>query len=126
MRQLILYGLLLAMLLPSISPWGTIAYYQLNKEYIAKNLCENRNRPELHCDGKCYLAKKLKAQQDKQDQETIERVRNVPMLTLFCADRFSFDFSPLTQLAARSVPSWPYLLGAYSAPLTAVFQPPAC
>ena len=33
--------------------------FELRKEYIIKNLCENRFKPELHCDGKCYLAKQL-------------------------------------------------------------------
>jgi len=39
---------------------GILGYYELNKAYIAKNLCENRNRPELKCCGKCYLNKQLK------------------------------------------------------------------
>ena len=33
--------------------------FELRKEFIIKNLCENRFKPELHCDGKCYLAKQL-------------------------------------------------------------------
>lgn len=33
--------------------------FELRKEYIIKNLCENRFKPQLHCDGKCYLAKRL-------------------------------------------------------------------
>jgi len=41
-----------------------IGYYELNKGYIAKNLCENRNRPERKCCGKCYLRKQLKKVDD--------------------------------------------------------------
>ena len=37
----------------------TVAWYQVNKTYIAKNLCENRNKPKMHCNGKCQLRKKL-------------------------------------------------------------------
>ena len=33
--------------------------FELRKEHIFKNLCENRFTPQLHCDGKCYLAKQL-------------------------------------------------------------------
>lgn len=40
--------------------------YQTNKEYIASVLCENRNKPEMACDGKCYLNKKVEESQ-KQD-----------------------------------------------------------
>ena len=41
-----------------------MAYYQINKKYIAANLCENRAKPKSKCNGKCYLAKKIKAQED--------------------------------------------------------------
>ncbi len=33
--------------------------FELRKDYIVQQLCENRFKPELHCDGKCYLAKQL-------------------------------------------------------------------
>ena len=123
MKTALVYLLLMTMLLPSISPWGTVVYYQANKEYIARVLCVNRTRPELHCDGKCYLAKKLKAQQDKQDKETTERVQNTPWMSLFCTDRPSFDFRPvvLTELA-KLVAS--YLLKSYTVSPAVIDQPP--
>ncbi len=34
--------------------------YWLNRSYVAQNLCENKNKPALHCDGKCYLSKQIK------------------------------------------------------------------
>jgi hypothetical protein len=34
--------------------------YAINKEYISKNLCENRTKPKLNCNGKCHLMKQLK------------------------------------------------------------------
>lgn len=123
MQKVVLYSLLLATLLPSISPWGTIMYYNANKAYIARVLCENRDRPQLHCDGKCYLAKKLKAQQDRQDKETTSRVQNAPTITLFCSDRFSFNFTRLILAdLASTVPD--YLLKTYLIPQVALFQPP--
>ena len=44
------------------------AGYELNKNYIAAVLCENKAKPEMHCNGKCYLAKKLK-QAEKSEQK---------------------------------------------------------
>ncbi|MFC6190975.1 hypothetical protein ACFP1I_05165 [Dyadobacter subterraneus] len=46
--------------------------FEIRREYIVKNLCINRNRPQLHCDGKCYLAKKL-AESEKQQQRQAEQ-----------------------------------------------------
>ncbi|SMP96932.1 hypothetical protein SAMN05421679_11092 [Epilithonimonas pallida] len=45
--------------------------YTVNYNYITKNLCENRAKKEMNCNGKCYLAKELsKSSQNsaKQDQ----------------------------------------------------------
>jgi hypothetical protein len=44
------------------------ADYFLNKSYIAQVLCINKEKPQKHCNGKCYLARQLKEQQ-KQDQQ---------------------------------------------------------
>ena len=41
--------------------------YVLNKAYIASVLCENKEKPALKCQGKCYLAKQLKEQQQKEE-----------------------------------------------------------
>ena len=34
--------------------------YRLNYNYVAQTLCINKNKPALHCDGKCYLSKQIK------------------------------------------------------------------
>jgi mRNA-degrading endonuclease RelE of RelBE toxin-antitoxin system len=41
--------------------------YSLNKKYIAKNLCINKNKPKSHCNGKCYLEKQLKQSSENDD-----------------------------------------------------------
>jgi hypothetical protein len=122
MRSLLTYILLIAVLLPSISPWGTIAYYHLNKDYIARVLCENRNKPQLHCDGKCYLAKRLKAQQDKQDKETAERIQNTSPFQLYCEACFQFDFG--TTPKRSQSPRFAYQLPSYSSYIRDFLQPP--
>ena len=123
MRTLLVYILLVATLLPTVSQWGTIAYYHANKEYIARVLCENRDRPQLHCDGHCFLAKRLKAQQEKQDQETTERVQHIPTLQLFCQSHVPFAFgASVTDLPLAGLPK--YLLHAYAVPLDGLLQPP--
>ncbi|UCS91789.1 hypothetical protein KZP23_13700 [Echinicola marina] len=43
--------------------------YAINKEYIAENFCINKDKPEMHCDGKCFLAEKLKSAQNQQEQQ---------------------------------------------------------
>lgn len=43
--------------------------FEANHAYISKELCVNKNKPDLHCNGKCYLMKKLKQAQDKEDKQ---------------------------------------------------------
>jgi len=38
---------------------GTIGYYALFTEDFVERFCENKERPELNCDGKCELSKML-------------------------------------------------------------------
>ena len=38
--------------------------YKLNEKYIAANLCENRNRPDCCCHGKCFLKKQLQKDEE--------------------------------------------------------------
>ncbi len=123
MRSFIAYILLAAIMLPTLSPWGTIAYYKLNREYIAKVLCENRKRPELHCDGKCYLAKKLKQQQEKQDKETSQKVRNTPVIQLFTPQPYFYNFEPQVTAFREPVRFFHQLL-FYSAPIGKLLRPP--
>ncbi|MFD1142239.1 hypothetical protein ACFQ4C_14025 [Larkinella insperata] len=122
MRTVLAYILLIATLLPTFSQWGTIAYYHANKDYIAKVLCENRAKPQLHCDGKCYLAKKLNAQQEQQDKATTERVQKTPDFQLFFQLTSPFNFRPVSVGLATSLPA--YLIKIYASPLSLLFQPP--
>ncbi|MEO6685096.1 MAG: hypothetical protein ABIN24_03995 [Dyadobacter sp.] len=110
-------------MLPTLSPWGTVAYFHVNRTYIAKVLCENRNRPALLCNGKCYLAKLLKKQQEKKDKETTERVENTPLAQLFCVPVFSFTFAE--KLFVRKKPVYfIYTLAHYMAFTGQIIRPP--
>ena len=122
MRTVLAYLLLIATLLPTFSQWGTIAYYHVNKDYIAKVLCENRAKPQLHCEGKCYLAKKLHAQQEQQDKATAERVQKTPDFQLFFQVTSLFSFGQISGELVTTLPV--YRLKVYSFPQSNLFQPP--
>ncbi len=57
---------------------GVLTYWFANRAYITSALCENRSHPAMHCDGKCYLRKKLAAATnptpgDAQSVPTLQR-----------------------------------------------------
>lgn len=42
-----------------LKPILPVIDYIVNYEYISKVLCENKDKPELNCCGKCHLKKEL-------------------------------------------------------------------
>lgn len=75
--------LILLMAAQTFSKWCLIFEYQVNKEYIAKNLCINRTKPSCCCQGKCYLKKKMAADQSDQQAPTKGGQRDEVTLQLF-------------------------------------------
>lgn len=58
--------LALGIILSQVSSTVILLNYQVNKEYIAQNLCENRDKPDMDCCGKCVVKKEL----DKDSQQS--------------------------------------------------------
>ena len=48
---------------------GIGVYYHLNKAYITQKLCENKNNPDIHCNGHCYLTKQLKKAEEGEQKQ---------------------------------------------------------
>lgn len=70
-KQIPVALLLLAILLQSFSKAVIFTDFYANRDYIAKNLCENRRTPIIHCYGRCQLNKRL-LQDEKQDSNNPE------------------------------------------------------
>lgn len=70
--RFIISSLLLASLLLQCFqvPMMVVNYYTNKQEFLAN--CENKSRPELACEGKCILMKKIKAAEQKEEQEKKE------------------------------------------------------
>lgn len=43
--------------------------YVVNKDFIVANLCENRDKPTMHCNGKCLLNKQLAKAHESHDAQ---------------------------------------------------------
>lgn len=64
---LVLLGAYMAVLLRPVGPY---LEYAINKGYIAAYLCENKESPELKCEGKCYLRKQIQKENQTPDQNS--------------------------------------------------------
>ena len=70
-KQLIALLFLFALFAQTFSKAVIVCTFYANQDYIAKNLCENRNKPKCCCHGKCQLRKRLNkdTNEDKQSNE---------------------------------------------------------
>lgn len=79
-----------------MKPILPVLEYVLNYDYIVKELCENKAKPETNCNGKCHLMKELAkasendipASQDKKSSQTafevlfIQKLISLEVVTL--------------------------------------------
>ena len=62
------FSLAIVILLNSLQVTFTYAYYYLDPIDFIEKLCENRDKPELQCNGKCQL-KKVVENNDSNDNQ---------------------------------------------------------
>jgi hypothetical protein len=100
--------------------------FELRKDYIIQNLCENRFKPQLNCNGQCYLAKKLhKIAEDNATKETQKQSQSMKKII-----EEVFDTTPLFSLdwmnelpSAKSI--YTYQLAHFQSITISLFHPPA-
>ena len=80
------YFLVFLMLWPVWRTGLVWAWFMVNRSYIAQELCINRDKPELTCNGKCFLNFQLKATPKAGDKQVAHGAEDLMGKTL------SFDF----------------------------------
>ena len=109
------------MLLQIFSKVLIVADYQANREYIMAFLCINREKPQLQCEGKCQLTKKLKAQHEA-DKKTEERGQKQEIqLNLICQSFFTLP-GQFKAIEASRTPE--YTCSYSSVAYHSIFHPP--
>lgn len=68
-KRIIGWLLMLAVITGSFFPLIAYTGFKLNEGYIAANICINRFNPGLHCNGKCYLMRKLRQAEEHQKKQ---------------------------------------------------------
>jgi hypothetical protein len=73
LKSFITIFLFLAILIQTFSSFVYDAAYVLNKNYIATKLCINKDKPIMHCNGKCFLAKQQQQEEQRNDKSADTR-----------------------------------------------------
>lgn len=62
---------------------GIMLAFKINQEYITANFCVNKDKPEMHCNGRCVLAGKLKKAEQNEEKQRAENMEKTSVL-FFC------------------------------------------
>lgn len=77
MKKWIAFILLLVFTLQTFYASGFTVWFYANRKAIASEHCINKNRPELKCDGKCFLSMKMKEAGQHQDENAPLQVKQL-------------------------------------------------
>lgn len=104
------------------------AYFVTNKAYIVENLCENKDVPELKCDGKCHLRQVLSINQKEStpEQPPVPQLEEIKPLVLYCErlmDELVLSYTTTASLGEVAT-RFSYCFLYDFKPITAILDPP--
>ncbi|MDP9081700.1 MAG: hypothetical protein M3O71_30170 [Bacteroidota bacterium] len=117
------YFLIFSLFAVGFSRFFVYAGFELNKKYIASALCENRDKPWMHCNGKCYFIKKIKQAQENERREAARDGLNRLEVSFF-QEPFKLVFiEPVSLKKNKSdFPQYSYQYSNHY--IDAIFRPP--
>ena len=96
-----------------------IDYYLRTASYAAN--CVNKDKPMMHCNGKCQMVKKM-AQEEEHDQQAPERRSVKNDITLFAET--SFALIPVPVFTINPAAKRHYISPAITYASLDIFHPP--
>lgn len=122
MKASVVILLVLAIFTQSVSRGIILLSYYTNKAAYEK-YCVNKARPQLHCDGQCQLAKKLKAQ-DEEDKKDPLKNSSYSEITMICQAP-DFYIAPVLYFSSDNVFPQPRNTGIPVDRANSCFHPPS-
>lgn len=96
MKNIFVIFITLGILLQSFSKVVIWVDFELNREYISKNLCVQKAKKNNTCKGTCQLKKKLE-EDDKEEKSPAGSLKELKEFQIFCQKGVSFDFKVTAQ-----------------------------
>lgn len=124
MRIAAIISLILLLSYPLLLKIGIIGYWQFNRDYIARTLCDFKDIKDSPCKGKCYLMKKIKGTEVPAKEDF-----NFPLSFLKITDKESIIPMKLagfcfmcTEILQSDLPE--YIFNYTLTSIISIFQPP--
>jgi len=87
--------ILILSVLMLVKPVWPIVEYITKYDYIISVLCENKDQPELECNGKCYLSKQLAKENGNQEDNPAQKTHQSDIKTFLIVEKlpvFQIEF----------------------------------
>lgn len=109
------------MLMHAASTSLLVLNYQMNMDFVIENFCENTDKLEMHCNGKCHLKKQIEQEENQKSENPISINEGISfVLTIDDLPTFRVDQVSQSEIIINS----PYLMKSYGSHLIGVFHPP--
>ncbi|MGL2967202.1 hypothetical protein [Flavobacterium sp. XGLA_31] len=108
-----------------LKPVFPVIEYIVNYDYIAKVLCVNKDKPMMHCNGKCHLMKQL-AKEAENEKPIVPNKKGSVQETemVFCLYGPTFELPKIYFNSIPKINTYYADFYDYAATLS-VFHPPA-
>jgi hypothetical protein len=92
-KKIIAIIFLIAFSLQTFYTAGVIVWFFANQKILAQKHCVNKKRPVLQCNGKCFLSKKIKEAEQKENKKEFLQVKWVEPVPCTITE-ISYQFNP--------------------------------
>lgn len=108
----------------TFSKWLVVAEYNMNRNFIVKNLCVNKAKPKLHCNGKCQMMKRLAEEEKQNSSNSSNGPSKSKLQELVFSNEMSKPTLPLLTYVKLRYNEEPPIL-KHDSPVSSIFHPPA-
>lgn len=122
-KNIISFLILIVFVSHVLARFFIVADYVMNVKQITELFCVNKAKPMLHCDGKCYLAKQLKKQDNKEkpaQQSSKEKI------DYYICQHCKLDLNSTQRFSKIESINFNYQEPQSTQNLASIFHPPCC
>lgn len=111
----------------SLQGFFTVVNWKMNQAEITEKYCVNKAKMNMHCDGKCYLSKQLKLQEDEEQadlsKKQLPKLKKVKEIEVFSKFE-SIDFNLNSEFLLQNKPGSEIRQNYQYEEINLCFQPP--
>jgi hypothetical protein len=79
-HRIIIFILLSCILSTYFTRDFVVISFEMNQEKIAQTMCVNKDKPWMHCNGRCYLMNKVKQAEENEKKQATKDFRSALQL----------------------------------------------